>query len=151
MKYLEDFAPGQVLEFRAGPVSREEIIAFAQQWDPQRLHTDEDYATALHGSLIASGFHTLLLVCKPIIEQLMARTANLGGLGFDKLRWSAPLRPGRPLDVRIEITGVQPSRTKPDRGVLTYRLTATDPEDGAEVLSADVPIMLRRRKEAPNG
>ncbi|MEP6339612.1 MAG: hypothetical protein ABJ070_07235, partial [Parasphingorhabdus sp.] len=60
MKYLEDFHPGQVFRFRSAPMSAESIKAFALEWDPQRLHTDEDYATAMHGSLIASGFQTML-------------------------------------------------------------------------------------------
>lgn len=146
MNYLEDFAPGQVLEFTTEPVSADEIKAFARQWDPQPLHLDEDHATRLHGSLIASGFHTMLLVYKPIIEQVMARTANLGGLGFDNLRWHHPLRPDEPLSVRIEITGVRPSRSKPDRGVLSYHLSATNPA-GQLVFSADVPVMLKRCPE----
>ena len=41
MRYLEDFSPGQVYRFRSAPMSADSIKAFAEEWDPQRLHTDE--------------------------------------------------------------------------------------------------------------
>ena len=106
MKYLEDFAPGQVFHFRSAPMSAQSIKAFAQEWDPQRLHTDEDYATAIHGSLIASGFQTVLEVFKPVVTDLMTGMANIGGLGFDNLRWLLPVRPDEPLDPKASPTEV---------------------------------------------
>ena len=67
LKYLDDFQAGDVFRFRSDPMSAESIKAFANEWDPQRLHTDEAYATEIHGSLIASGFQTLLEVFKPCL------------------------------------------------------------------------------------
>ena len=92
MRYLEDFSPGQVYRFRSAPMSADSIKAFAKEWDPQRLHTDEDYATAIHGSLIASGFQTMLEVFKPVMTEMMVDVANIGGMGFDNLRWLRPVQ-----------------------------------------------------------
>lgn len=145
MKYLDDFESGQVFHFRSAPMSAQSIKAFAQEWDPQRLHTDEDYATAIHGSLIASGFQTVLEVFKPVVTDLMTGMANIGGMGFDNLRWLLPVRPDEPLDIEMTINSVTPSKSKPDRGVMHYTLSARNPK-GEVVLSADAPLMMKRKR-----
>ncbi|MBC7139561.1 MAG: MaoC family dehydratase [Defluviimonas sp.] len=145
MKYLDDFAPGQVFHFRSAPMSAESIKAFAREWDPQRLHTDEDYATKIHGSLIASGFQTLLEIYKPIMSEMMVGIANIAGMGFDNLRWVKPVRPDEPLDIVVTVNSVTPSRSKPDRGVLHYTLTATNPK-GEVVFTTENPIMIQRKR-----
>ncbi|PCH66984.1 MAG: dehydratase [Rhodobacteraceae bacterium] len=144
MKYLEDFFVGQTFSFKTAPVSKDDIIEFARRWDPQPLHMDEAHATKIHGGLIASGFQTMLLVFEPVMKELMVGVANIGGAGFDNLRWLRPLRPDQPLDVTIKINTVRPSRSKPDRGILHYTLTARG-LSGEAVLSTDVPVMIKRR------
>jgi len=126
-------------------MSKEAIIAFAREWDPQRLHTDEDYATTIHGSLIASGFQTMLEVFKPIMTEFMVGIANIGGIGFDNLRWQRPVRPNEPLDIELTINSVTPSKSKPDRGILHYTLSARNPK-GEVVFSTDIPVMIRRKQ-----
>jgi acyl dehydratase len=145
LKYLDDFEPGQVFRFRSAPMSAQSIKVFAHEWDPQRLHTDEDYATAIHGSLIASGFQTLLEVFKPVLMDLMTDMANIGGMGFDNLRWLLPVRPDEPLDIEMTINSVTPSKSKPDRGVLHYTLSARNPK-GEVVFSTDAPVMMQRKR-----
>lgn len=145
MKYLDDFESGQVFHFRSAPMSSQSIKAFAQEWDPQRLHTDEDYATAIHGSLIASGFQTLLEVYKPIMTELMVNVANIGGMGFENLRWLLPVRADEPLDIEMTVNSVTPSRSKPDRGVMHYSLSARNPR-GEIVFSTDTPVMIQRKR-----
>lgn len=149
MKYLEDFTPGEVFQFTSDPMSAEAIKAFAKEWDPQRLHTDEDYATNVHGSLIASGFQTMLEVFKPIMTEFMVGVANIGGIGFDNLRWHRPVRPNEPLDVELTINSLTPSKSKPDRGILHYTLTAKNPK-GEVVFSTDTPVMIQRKQNDTN-
>lgn len=150
MKFLEDFVPGQTFEFRTAPVSASMMMEFARRWDPQAMHTDMDHAAEIHGGLIASGFQTLLLVFEPVTKDLMTGVANIGGLGFENLRWPRPLRPDQSLDVKIRVNSVRPSRSKPDRGVLHYTLTATN-DAGETVLTTDVPVMIKRRPEIAGG
>lgn len=146
MKYLEDFAPGQVFQFRTAPLSAESIKAFAREWDPQRLHTDEDYATTIHGGLIASGFQTMLEVFKPVMAELMAGVANIGGIGFDNLRWLRPVRPDEPLDIEMTVNSITPSRSKPDRGVMHYTVIAKNPR-GEAVFTTDTSVMIQRKSD----
>lgn len=56
------------------------------------------------------------------------------GLKVDDLLWSHPVRPGDVLSVTREIIGVSPSRSKPDRGVVTMRMTVSN-QDGKTVMS----------------
>tara|TARA_R110002095_G_scaffold89613_1_gene78168 strand:+ start:477 stop:917 length:441 start_codon:yes stop_codon:yes gene_type:complete len=146
LKYLEDFTPGEVFLFRSDPMSAESIKAFAQEWDPQRLHTDEDYATTVHGSLIASGFQTMLEVFKPVMTEFMVTVANIGGIGFDNLRWHRPVRPDEPLDVELKVNSVTPSKSKPDRGILHYTLSAKNSK-GEVVFSTDTPVTIQRKQK----
>ena len=144
MMYLEDFHPGQTFDFTAAPVSKQDILDFANRWDPQPLHLDEDHATKIHGGLIASGFQTLLLVFEPVMKEMMTGVANIGGMGFDNLRWLRPLHPDQPLAVQIEVKSVRPSRSKLDRGILQYTLTAKNPA-GEVAFTTDVPVMIKTR------
>jgi len=146
VKYLDDFAPGQVFHFRSAPMSAESIKAFAREWDPQRLHTDEDYAKEIHGGLIASGFQTLLEIYKPVMRDFMTDIANIAGIGFDNLRWVKPVRPDEPLDITLTVNSVTPSRSKPDRGVLHYTLRATNPQ-GEVVFTTENPVMIQRKRK----
>jgi len=147
MKYLDDFYEGQVFNFRTAPLSAEQIKTFAREWDPQELHLNEDYASPIHGSLIASGFQTILMVFQPVMHELMTDVANIGGLGFDNLRWLKPLRPNEALDVTILVESVTLSRSKPDRGVMKYTIDAKNPA-GEVIFKAEVPVMIQRKEGA---
>jgi len=145
IRHLEDFEVGEAMTFKVGPLTREEIMAFAQEWDPQPLHLDEDYAKEVHGSLIASGFHTMMHVMRPVVTEMMARSANIGGFGFDNLRWPRPLPPDEVLQVRVEVTGVRPSKSKSDRGILSYKIEAKNSEDQT-VFVTETASMIKRRE-----
>jgi len=83
-------------------------------------------------------------VFEPVMREFMVGVVNLGGLGFDNLRWPRPVRPDEVLDVKIVVTGVTPSRSKPDRGVLAYSLEARNPA-GEVVMTLETAAMLRRK------
>lgn len=144
MRYLEDFEVGQTFRFRAEALSRDDIVAFATEYDPQPIHIDEAYAKTMHGGLIASGFQTMLRSFKPVMSELMADTANIGGLGFEEMKWPRPVRPGEALDVEMRVESLTPSRSKPDRGVMAYAIEARNPE-GEVVFTTRTLMMARRR------
>jgi len=117
--YLEDFAPGQVLESPPRTLTKEEIITFARQYDPQPFHTDEATAkTSFYGGLIASGWQTVAIMMRLMWDAFLSTTASLGSPGCDEIRWLKPVRPGDTLRARFTITEVVPSRSKPDRGIV---------------------------------
>jgi len=117
--YLEDFTPGQVRESPARTLTKDEIVTFARQYDPQPFHVDEDAARhSVFGGLIASGWQTIGIMMRLMWDTFLSDTASLGSPGCDEIRWLAPVRPGDALRARFTVTDVVPSRSKPDRGIV---------------------------------
>jgi acyl dehydratase len=146
--YLEDFHAGDVAETPARRVSREEMVAFAREFDPQPFHVDEEAAKrSPFGGLVASGWHTASLCMRMVVEHALARdgeTGSLGSPGVDELRWLRPVRPGDSLTVRIEVLEVVPSRSKADRGLVKLRYTMRN-QDAQDVMTMVALGIMRRR------
>ncbi len=147
-KGWEDFHIGERLLFQTQPLTKDQIKAFAREWDPQSLHLDEEYATAIHGSLIASGFHSLLLIMRPMMAEMMVGCRSIGGFGFDKCRWTHPVKPDEVITVVIIITEARESSSRPGTGIIAYDIRATNPE-GTTVFTASTGALLYG-KEAPD-
>ncbi len=119
MLYFEDFPPGDVRESPPRAVTRDEIVAFAQQFDPQPFHIDDAAARrTIYGGLLASGWHTCAIYMRLMWDTFLADTASLGSPGVDEIRWLKPVRPGDTLRVRFTVVEATPSRSKPDRGIV---------------------------------
>jgi acyl dehydratase len=145
--FLDDLEAGQRYELGTRVVSRDEIVAFGRDYDPQPFHVDEDAArSSIYGGLIASGWHTVCLFMRLFVDGFLNRAASMGSPGVDELRWLKPVRSGDRLTGRIEILEIRPSRSRPDRGIARMRSVMAD-QDGDEVLSMVANVLLRRRKE----
>jgi len=119
MLYFEDFPPGDVRESPARTVTRDEIVAFAREFDPQPFHIDETAAKAtIYEGLIASGWHTIAIYMRLMWDSYLKDTASLGSPGVDEVRWLKPVRPGDTLRARFTVLEAVPSRSKPDRGIV---------------------------------
>lgn len=107
--YFEDLQVGDTETVGSTTVSREEIVAFAEQYDPQTFHVDpEAAAESPFGGLIASGWHTASLTMRQLVDGYLTDAATHGALGVDELRWRAPVRPGDTLTVSTEIEATEP-------------------------------------------
>jgi acyl dehydratase len=118
-RYFEDYQVGEVIEFGDRLVTREEIVEFAQRYDPQPFHVDEAAGAQSHfGGLIASGWLTASIMMRMLVDHFISRVASMGSPGIDELRWLRPVRPGDRLRVRVTVLEVRKSQTKPDRGAI---------------------------------
>ena len=145
MRYFEDFHPGDVYPLGSRSVSKDEILDFARQYDPQYFHVDEERAKeSIYGGLIASGWHTAAMTMRLACEAIMLQSAGMGSPGLDELRWVRPVRPGDTLHARMEILSARPSQSKPDRGVVQSQVVVTN-QDGDTVLTWKAMGMYRRR------
>lgn len=145
MKYLEDFAVGQVIEFPPRTVSEAEIIAFARAYDPQPFHLDKEAAKqSLFGGLCASGWHTAGLMMRMLVDNMIGKYASMGSPGVDQLRWVKPVFPDDTLYLKGEVVDVKPSQSKPDRGVITSRYEMRN-QKGDVVLTMQAKGMYARR------
>lgn len=144
-RYLEDYTEGAKYCVGEESVDAEEIMEFARRYDPQSIHTDpEAAAEGPFGGLIASGWQTAALMMRLFADNYLTSVASLASPGIDELRWVRPLRPGDRLTLVCETTGVRPSRSKPDRGVLTTDVTLIN-QDGDPILTATALNMVARR------
>jgi len=147
MQYFEDISVGETHEFGSYEVTEEEIISFAEQYDPQPFHTDPEAAEeSFFGRLVASGWHTAAITMRLIVDHRSDDIAALGAKGLDDLRWRQPVFPGDVLSVRTEV--VEKRADHADRGELRTR-TETLNQNGDVVLSyVTIPMVARRTEGA---
>ena len=145
LRHFEDFRPGDVIELGSRTITKEAIIAFAKEFDPQVFHVDEEAAKqTIFGGLLASGWHTGSLLMRLLCDGLLARTASLGSPGIDELRWLKPVRPGDTLAGRMTVIESIPSRSKPDRGMVRSLMELRN-QHGEVVLTVKGLSLLGRR------
>ncbi len=129
--YFEDLALG--LTWRAGPVavSQADIIAFAQQFDPQPFHTDPEAAAAhrLFRGLAASGWHTAAISMRLFATAEHVIAGGIIGNGIDELRWPRPVRPGDCLALTCEVVELRPPAAGKSVGWARLRNTTTNQND----------------------
>jgi acyl dehydratase len=144
--YLDDFSEGSTFETEGKTLSEAEILEFALKYDPQPFHMDVEAAKeGPFGGLIASGIQTLAIGVRMMIQaQVFAPDASMGSPGMDELRWLKPVYPGDTLRMRGEVLETTPSRSKPDRGMLRYRMTIFN-QNGEDVMSMLGMQILRRQ------
>ena len=142
--FWEDFPVGQVREFGHHEVSRDAVLAFARQFDPQPFHLDEAAAenTAFKG-LAASGWHTAAIAMNLAVQVRPFGPHPLLGLGVDDLRWMKPVRPGDTLHLEGEVVELVPSRTKP-QGIVRIKWTAYNQHGEAVYTFNPIGIVPRR-------
>lgn len=121
--HFEDFAAGDVVELGSyPPVSEEEIISFARQWDPQPFHVDPAWAAeSMWGGIIASGWHTGAILMRLLVDGLLSRCSTHGSPGIEHLRFLVPVRPGDALSGRYTVLGTEPSTSRPQLGKIKAR------------------------------
>ena len=145
MRYWEDFKVGEVEQIGGKRVDKDEIIAFAGQYDPQPFHIDEAAAKqSMYGGLIASGWHTCAMVMRMMCDAYMLQSASVGSPGIDNLKWLKPVRPGDTINARRTTLETRASKSKPDIGIVN-NLWEVFNQDGEMVMSMQGYGMFRRR------
>lgn len=145
--YFEEFSVGQVIELGQVTVSEEEIIAFARQYDPQPFHIDAERAkTSPFGGIIASGWHTVALMMRLLVDGMLNQTVSMGSPGVREIRWLQPVRPGDTLQARLHVADCTTSRSRPNMGILQSKIEVLN-QHGALVMTMEGTHFLGRRPE----
>jgi acyl dehydratase len=142
--YLDDLHIGQRFTSGTHVVDEEQIKAFARQFDPQPFHIDNEAAKeTLFSGLTASGWHTAAITARLLVEGGLPLADGIVGAGVE-LDWPNPTRPGDSLLVESEVLDVRPSRSRPDRGIITVRsLTRNHRNDVVQRLTAKLIVPRR--------
>src|ERR1700732_2460146 len=148
---FEDFKPGHLGQFGPRRVTREEILGFAAEFDPQPMHLDEEAASrSMLKGLSGSGWHLGSVMMRMMFDGFIGRTASLGSPGINELRWLAPLRPGDELTLDIEVAEARVSRSRPATGIVTFKAVVSNAA-GQALCEMVSPIIVRGRDDVGTG
>jgi acyl dehydratase len=137
-RWFEDIIIDEAFPLGDHTFEVEEIIRFASLYDPQYFHTDAELAKASHfGGLIASGWHTVSVGHRKMVDALFAEEDRLRGEGrepgvsgpspgVNSMEFRAPVRPGDTVSYTLVVTGKRPSNSIPGWGLLFNHLEAVN-------------------------
>ncbi|NPU11250.1 MaoC family dehydratase [Bradyrhizobium sp. 83012] len=145
---FEDFPQGPFGSFGPRHVSRDEIIAFASEFDPQPMHLDDEAASqSMLKGLSGSGWHLCSLMMRMMFDGFIGRTASLGSPGVNEVRWLSPLRPNDELMLDVEVKECRVSRSRPSTGIVTFRCSVRN-KAGERLCEMESPIIVERRERS---
>jgi len=145
MLYLEDLAVGATFRTGRATITEQDIYAFARQFDPQPFHLDPEQAKAsLFGRLVASGWHTMAVTMRLLVEGPLEPANGMIGIGVDGIQWPRPVLPDDQIYVISEILDIRPSQSRPDRGVVKVRnITFNQHDQTVQVMVANLVVVRR--------
>ena len=143
--YWEDFKVGDRAPMGERTVDRDEVIAFATAYDPQPFHIDENAARrSMFDGLIASGWHTVAMVMRMMVDSYLNESASLGSPGVDNVRWLKPVRPGDRIRAQREVMETRASKSRPDMGLVRTRWEVFNQNDELVMTMEGLGMFTRR-------
>jgi acyl dehydratase len=143
--YFEDFHRGQVYGLGPKLVTKDEIIAFAEEFDPQPFHLDEEAAKAsVLGGLSASGWHTSSMLIRLCCDAVLSHSTVLGSRGMDEVKWLKPVYAGDNLTGEFTVTDLRKSESKPGVGILNFSAFLANQAGERKVAMAGMFFMRMR-------
>ena len=143
--HWEDFAEGSIAHYGPRVITREEIVAFAAEFDPQPMHLDEEAARhTMVGGLIASGWHTVCIQMRMIADGFVNKSASMGAPGVDEVRWLKPVWPGDSVTVRATVLQSRVSNSRPGLGLVKFLHEMLN-QHGERVMTLVSTAMVARR------
>ena len=147
--YLDDLRVGQRFTTDTYFMNEDRMKAFAAEFDPQPFHLDETSARdSIFRALAASGWHTAAATMRLIVTGELRLAGGLIGLGGE-IEWPRPTRAGDTLRVESEIIEIQPSRSKPNQGVVNVRSTTLN-QHGEALQVFTAKLLVFKRPHASN-
>ena len=141
MKF-DEFTIGQVFETKSFKLTKDDIMRFAGEFDPQYMHLDEEKANnGRFNGIIASGIHTLGLSFKLWIEQGIYGEDVIAGTGMNNIKFIKPVYPGDELHTIVEV--IDKKTTNKEAGIITV-LLSTYNEKEQKVFEGDLSALIKR-------
>ena len=144
----EDFTPSRVFEHGPRRLPRDEMVAFAAEFDPQPMHLDEEAARAtMLGGLAASGWYACCILMRMTVDAFVGNSASMGAPGVDEVRWLLPIRPDDELRLRATVLETRASKSRPDMGFVRFEFELFNAKSQG-VMTLVTSLMLGRRQPA---
>ncbi len=148
--YWEDFNVGDTVPMGERRLEAAEMVAFAKAFDPQPFHVDEAAAReSMYGGLIASGWHTVALVMRMMVDSYLNASSSLGSPGVDNVRWLKPVRPGDTIRATRTVLETRPSGSRPEMGLVKTRWEVFNQNDEAVMTMEGYGMFARRSPGKP--
>ncbi|KVE42198.1 MaoC family dehydratase [Burkholderia sp. BDU5] len=145
----EDLEVGGKTEVGKHRFTSDEIVTFAQAYDPQPFHVDEEAAkSSMFGGLVASGWHTCSVFMGMLVRNVLQGSTSLGSPGIEEIRWIKPVRSGDTITMYNKVLDKRLSASRPDRGIVTTEWEGVN-EQGETVITVRSKVLfgLREPKE----
>ena len=140
--HYEDFVEGSTHEFGPRTMTRDEIVAYAREFDSQPMHMDDEAAKkSLLGGLSASGWHTCCFMFRMLYDNLLSKSASLGSPGIEETKWLKPVRPDVPLTLHVDILDKRTSKSRPEMGLVRMRAQLRG-TDGVPVIDQTSTLLI---------
>lgn len=155
--FFEDYTIGDEVDLGSHEFTRDNIISFAQKFDPQKFHVDEEAAKdSLFGGLCASGWHTGSVWLGLVVTNRQRHLAEIAASGaavprigpspgVRDLKWLKPVYPGDVIAFRSTIVDKKDSRSRLDYGLVVSRHEGVN-QNGESVISLQGSILIERRE-----
>ena len=141
--HFEDFEVGQVIDLGSYAVTAQEIREFANEFDPQRFHLDEEAAEAsLLGGLAASGWHVCAMFMRLLAMGWLNKTVSMGSNGVPEVKWLKPVFAGEVLSGAVTITSKRVSSKRPEMGIFQCLFELTN-EAGEKKTEMTAVVFMR--------
>ncbi len=115
---VETLEIGQTFTSDSLLITKDKIIAFAKEFDPQPFHLDEDEAKqTFFNELVASGWHTSSVTMKLILQSMPFKHGMVGSGG--QVSWKRPVKPNDSLHVTTKIINIKPAKNNANQIYLT--------------------------------
>jgi len=117
--HYEDFKVGDERTYGAFAMSRELIVEYAREWDPQPFHLDEELANAsVLGGLCASGWQVCSIMNRLMVEGYASKAAGMGSFGIEQVKWIRPVYADDVLTLRYTVLEKRVSSKRPEMGIV---------------------------------
>jgi acyl dehydratase len=151
-KFAEDYKAGDTLDLGSFDVTREEIVEFAQKYDPFPFHIDDEAAKAtVFGGIISSGWLTALVWLRLMHKNFVCYETVLGSPGHEEMVWPTPVRPGDRLTGTVEIKESRVSKSKPGLGFVRYTAKLTNQNNDEVFMTTSTLIVKSRSSQSEFG
>ncbi|MBA9042017.1 MULTISPECIES: MaoC family dehydratase [Priestia] len=138
---LDEFTIGQVFETNSFKLTKEDIMRFAKEFDPQYMHLDEEKAKqGRFNGIIASGIHTMALSFKLWIEQGMYEEDVIAGTEMNNIKFIKPVYPGDELHTIVKV--IDKETRKRETGILTVLLSTYNKEQ--KVFEGELSVLIKK-------
>ena len=139
---LDEFKIGQVFQTKSLKLTKEDIMRFAGEFDPQYMHLDEEKANqGRFNGIIASGIQTLAISFKLWVEEGLYGDDVIAGTQMNNIKFVKPVYPENELHIIVEV--IDKKSTKNDSGILTVSLTTFN-EKEEKVFEGELSVLINR-------